>query len=45
VPSQLQRTILGGLTFVAVKGVLKIYYKQHTYVRQCHRKILDFTET
>lgn len=41
VPSQFKRTILGGLTFVVVKGVLKIYHKQHSYIRQCQKQILD----
>ena len=44
VPSQLKRTILGGFTFIAIKGVLKIYHKQHNYIRQCKRQILDFKE-
>ncbi len=44
VPSQLQRTLLGGLTFAVIKGAIKIYHKQHTYIRQCQKKILDFTE-
>ena len=29
VPSQFKRTLLGGLTFAAIKGILKIYCKQH----------------
>ena len=44
VPSQLKRTLLGGLTLVLVKGVIKIYHKQHNYIRQCKRQILDFKE-
>lgn len=44
VSSQLRRTLLGGLTFLAVKGMLKIYHKQHAYIRQCRREILDFKE-
>jgi len=44
VPSQLKRTLLGGFTFVLIKGVLKIYHKQHNYIRQCKRQILDFKE-
>ena len=44
VPSQLKRTLLGGATFVIVKGVLKIYHKQHNYIRQCQRQILDYKE-
>lgn len=44
VPSQLKRTFLGGLTFVVVKGVFKVYHKQHTYIRQCKRVIMDHNE-
>ena len=44
VPSQFKRTLLGGLTFAAIKGVLKIYHKQHAYIRQCQKQILDYTE-
>ena len=44
IPSQLKRTLLGGFTFVLVKGVIKIYHKQHNYIRQCKRQILDFKE-
>lgn len=40
--SPLKRAALGGLTFVLVKGILKIYHKQHLYVRQCKRVILDY---
>lgn len=45
VPSQLKRTLLGGATFILVKGILKVYHKQHTYIRQCQRQILDYTAT
>jgi len=45
VRSPLKRAAMGGFTFVAVKGVLKIYHKQHLYIRQCKRIILDFEET
>ena len=44
VPSQFKRTILGGLTFVVVKGLLKIYHKQHQYIRQCQKQIIDIPE-
>merc|ERR1712200_343713 len=33
--SPLKRAILGGVTYVAVKGVFKVYHKQHQYIRQC----------
>ncbi|XP_070539953.1 E3 ubiquitin-protein ligase MARCHF5-like [Ptychodera flava] len=42
--SNLQRTILGGIAFVTIKGAMKIYYKQQQYLRQVHRKIQDFPE-
>ena len=32
----------GGITFVAVKGILKIYLKQRIYSLSGHRKIKDF---
>ena len=44
VQSNLQRTILGGLAFVAVKGALKIYFKQKQFVRKKQRKIVDYTD-
>lgn len=44
VNSNLQRTILGGIAFVAVKGAFKVYFKQQQYQRQAHRKILNFPE-
>ena len=34
----------GGIAFVAIKGVLKIYYKQQQYLRQANRVICDFDE-
>ncbi|KAF7272718.1 hypothetical protein GWI33_014530 [Rhynchophorus ferrugineus] len=45
VKSNFHRTVLGGLAFVAIKGCLKIYHKQQNYIRQCQRKILDYTES
>ncbi|XP_018324431.1 E3 ubiquitin-protein ligase MARCH5 isoform X2 [Agrilus planipennis] len=45
VKSNFHKTILGGLTFIAVKGCLKIYHKQQQYIRQCQRKILNYTES
>lgn len=45
VKSNFQRTVLGGLTFIAVKGFLRIYHKQQQYIRQCQRKVLDYTES
>nr|XP_012150560.1 PREDICTED: E3 ubiquitin-protein ligase MARCH5-like isoform X4 [Megachile rotundata] len=42
--SNFQRTLLGGIAFITIKGAFKIYYKQQQYVRQCQRRILDYTE-
>lgn len=42
IPQNPQRTLLGGITFIAVKGVLKMYLRQQQYVRQCQRKILNY---
>nr|XP_034837458.1 E3 ubiquitin-protein ligase MARCHF5 isoform X2 [Maniola hyperantus] len=33
VQNNLHRTILGGLTYITIKGALKIYYKQMLYIR------------
>jgi len=37
-----RRTMMGGATFLLVKGLLKLYYKQQQYERQVHRQILDY---
>ena len=42
--SPLKRAALGGLTFVLIKGGLKIYHKQHLYIRQCKRIVLDYSQ-
>ena len=34
----------GGVAFITIKGVLRIYHKQQQYIRQCERKIVDFVE-
>jgi len=44
VHSNLQKSLLGGISFLALKGVLKIYYKQQTIIRQYRRRILDFVK-
>uniref|UniRef100_A0A3Q2PCR1 E3 ubiquitin-protein ligase MARCHF5 n=1 Tax=Fundulus heteroclitus TaxID=8078 RepID=A0A3Q2PCR1_FUNHE len=44
VSSNLQRTILGGIAFVLIKGVLKMYFKQQQYVMQANRHILNYPE-
>ncbi|XP_066587388.1 E3 ubiquitin-protein ligase MARCHF5-like isoform X1 [Prorops nasuta] len=42
--SNFQRTLLGGVAFIAIKGAFKIYHKQQQYVRQCQRRIMDYTK-
>ena len=34
----------GGIAFVAIKGAFKVYFKQQQYLRQAHRKILNFPD-
>lgn len=45
IQNNLHRTMLGGLTYITLKGALKIYHKQMLYVRHSSRKILDYTES
>ncbi|XP_078050836.1 E3 ubiquitin-protein ligase MARCHF5 isoform X2 [Augochlora pura] len=42
--SNFQRTLLGGIAFITIKGAFKIYHKQQQYVRQCQRRIKDYTD-
>uniref|UniRef100_A0A3P8ZLB4 E3 ubiquitin-protein ligase MARCHF5 n=1 Tax=Esox lucius TaxID=8010 RepID=A0A3P8ZLB4_ESOLU len=44
IPSSLQRTVLGGIAFVVMKGVLKVYFKQQQYLIQANRHILNYPE-
>ncbi|KAG8230778.1 hypothetical protein J437_LFUL011341 [Ladona fulva] len=44
VNSNLGRTLLGGIAFIAIKGALKIYHKQQLFTRLTQRHILDYTE-
>ncbi|XP_008322951.1 E3 ubiquitin-protein ligase MARCHF5 [Cynoglossus semilaevis] len=44
VQSDLQRTVLGGIAFILIKGVLKVYYKQQKYIVQAKRKILNYPD-
>lgn len=44
VSSNLQRTILGGIAFVLIKGVFKVYFKQQQYIIQANRQILNYPE-
>ncbi|OBS73044.1 hypothetical protein A6R68_12388, partial [Neotoma lepida] len=36
--------VKGGIAFVAIKGAFKVYFKQQQYLRQAHRKILNYPE-
>ncbi|XP_034482747.1 E3 ubiquitin-protein ligase MARCHF5 [Drosophila innubila] len=40
----LHRTLLGGLTFIGVKGILKIYLRQRQYLNKTRRHIVDYNE-
>jgi len=42
VHSNFQRTLLGGIAFIVMKGIAKIYYKQSQYIREAHREILNY---
>ncbi|KAJ8684285.1 hypothetical protein QAD02_020077 [Eretmocerus hayati] len=44
VNSNFQRTLLGGVAFITIKGAFKIYHKQQQYIRQRQRRIMDYTE-
>lgn len=35
----------GGIAFVLIKGVLKVYFKQQQYIIQANRHILNYPET
>ncbi|XP_058803650.1 E3 ubiquitin-protein ligase MARCHF5-like [Phymastichus coffea] len=43
--SNFQRTLLGGVAFITIKGAFKIYHKQQQYIRQRQRRIMDYTDT
>lgn len=34
----------GGIAFVLIKGVLKVYFKQQQYIMQANRHILNYPE-
>uniref|UniRef100_A0A8C8RIQ3 E3 ubiquitin-protein ligase MARCHF5 n=1 Tax=Pelusios castaneus TaxID=367368 RepID=A0A8C8RIQ3_9SAUR len=44
VDSSLQQTILGGITFVAIKGALKVYFRQQQHLLQANRRVLGYQE-
>lgn len=45
VESPLKRSILGGGTFVLLKGLIQIYYQQQQYVRLARRQIENYNES
>ncbi|KAG8247661.1 E3 ubiquitin-protein ligase march5 [Homalodisca vitripennis] len=42
--SCLKKFLLGGLSFIAIKGALKMYYKQKTYIQHSQRRVLNHHE-
>ncbi|CAI9733030.1 E3 ubiquitin-protein ligase MARCH5-like [Octopus vulgaris] len=44
VQSNFQRTLLGGVAFIIIKGFLKIYLRQQLYIQQLSRIVKDFNE-
>lgn len=43
IQNNVHRTLIGGLSFIVIKGALKIYFKQKQFVRRKQRKIMDYT--
>lgn len=44
IQNNLHRTLIGGLSFIVVKGALKIYFKHKQHARKKQRRILDLTD-
>jgi len=44
IQNNVHRTLIGGLTFIVIKGALKIYFKQKQFVRRRQRKIMDYND-
>lgn len=44
IQNNVHRTIIGGLTFIVIKGAIKIYFQQQQFHRRRQRKILEYTE-
>jgi len=40
--SNFHRSIMGGIAFIGLKGIFKIYYKQQQFLRQAHRQIKNY---
>lgn len=45
IESNIQRTFLGGIAFITVKGIMKIYCRQREYIRKLHRRVLPYEDT
>lgn len=43
--SNFQRSIIGGIAFIGLKGIFKIYYKQQQFLRQAHRQIKNYSDS
>ncbi|XP_022179702.1 E3 ubiquitin-protein ligase MARCH5-like [Myzus persicae] len=43
--SSLQKTLLGGLVYVAVKGVIRIYQRQHNVIKRRTLKVIHYPES
>ncbi|KAH8408896.1 hypothetical protein KR009_003419, partial [Drosophila setifemur] len=38
------RSVVGGVTYIALKGLMKIYLRQKLYIRRKRRRIVDYTD-
>jgi len=43
--SSFQKTLLGGLVYIAVKGALRIYQRQHNAIKERTRKVVDYPDS
>ncbi|KAI0987982.1 hypothetical protein GJ496_011969 [Pomphorhynchus laevis] len=41
----IQRTLLGGIAFISMKGLAKIYCRQREFDRKLHRKVMPYIES
>ena len=44
VDSHLKRTLLGGVTFILAKGLLRVVLRQQQYIRQSKRKVVNYND-
>ena len=42
--SNMHRTLLGGLTFILAKGIVRIYLRQQQYIRHTRRTVCDYEQ-